>query len=246
MNRRFLLKVALGSLVGNGLGLRWAQSARAWSYIGSDGPDHWGELSPDYAACATGRHQSPIDLGRVEPVPMDSLQFDYRPTPLTLVNTGHTVRIDYASGSRLILEGQPFELLQFHFHDPSEHTRSGQHQPMEIHFVHRNAQTQDLVVLSVLVRAGQENPTLQKMWPYLPSQINQPSTVMREWVNARDLLPDTATSVFRYSGSLTTPPCSETVTWLVLGEPVTASLAQISQFYRLIGENARPTQSRPT
>lgn len=217
-----------------------AASTLDWDYSGDLGPNHWGDF-PDYALCATGQHQSPIDLDTLIPTTVD-LRCDYHSSPLKLTNNGHTIRVDYARGSTLTLDGESFELLQFHFHDPSEHTHIGEHQPMEIHFVHRQLQTQRLAVLSVLIQAGTHNPALDPIWQQLPQRMGQSVARSRHMINATALLPDDIIHAFRYSGSLTTPPCSENVIWLIATNPISAAPAQIDQFVALIGPNARPTQ----
>ncbi|MEO0542139.1 MAG: carbonic anhydrase family protein, partial [Cyanobacteria bacterium P01_A01_bin.105] len=135
MNRRDFLKMITVGCCGGPMSLCGSQPAAAseaipWSYAGQQGPAHWSELSPTYQLCRVGQQQSPIDLTVIAPGPVD-WQIDYRPSPLTVTNTGHTVRVDYAPGSVLTLDGQPFELRQFHFHHPSEHTQDHQHQRME-------------------------------------------------------------------------------------------------------------------
>lgn len=249
MNRRHFattsVKLMTASLLGSGFSLWRTKDAIAtptWSYQGQSGPDHWGDLSSDYRLCAQGLHQSPIDLDTLPAEPVH-WQHDYHPTPLKLTHDGHTIRADYAPGSSLTLYGERFELLQFHFHDPSEHSYRGQHQPMEIHFVHQQPQTQALAVVSVLVQAGASNPTLADLWQVLPQQAQQTTAPPQRFINAADLLPEHSTQAVKYGGSLTTPPCSEGVTWLVLTQTISATMDQINQFKASIGENARPTQA---
>ncbi|MEO1589731.1 MAG: carbonic anhydrase family protein [Cyanobacteria bacterium J06632_22] len=245
LSRRAVTQLTTMGLLGSSLG--WpaaAISSPRWSYRGKEGPEHWGELSTDYRLCNQGTHQSPIDLETLTPTTV-KWSYDYRPSQLTLTHNGHTIRADSPPGSTLTLENEVFELLQFHFHDPSEHTQAQQHQPMEIHFVHRHPQTRALAVLGVLVKTGPSNIALSQLWQALPEQVHQ-STSLSQPISAAQLLPTDSTQAFRYRGSLTTPPCSEDVTWLVLANPVTASTAQIERFKALIGTNARPTQQQPT
>ena len=206
LSRRHFIQSLTAGLGSGAVCLMGAKSAIAtpdWSYGSDTGPQHWSALSPDYQLCGTGQHQSPID---VDALSSKSVNWrpHYWPSPLVLVNTGHTIRADCAPGSTLSLDGEAFELIQFHFHTPSEHTRSGQHQPMEIHFVHRQPETGALLVLGIWAQVGQPNPTLDRIGAKLPQQPAV-SALLRQPVDAAALLPKDTTAL-RYSGSLTTPP----------------------------------------
>ena len=211
----------------------------AWSYEGSTGPDNWGKLSPDYAACAIGAQQSPVDLtGAVEAYPaMPSVH--WRTMPLRVKNNGHTIDVIAAPGSFMMLGTVLYELVQFHFHTPSEHVLEGQTFPMEIHFVHRS-EAGDLAVLGVFVMEGAANSALEPIWALMPKEPGEASSATM--IRPTDLLPDDG-ALDRYAGSLTTPPCSEIVTWSVYLEPIEASSAQIAAFSQLFGANARPIQA---
>jgi len=213
-----------------------------WSYRGETGPRYWGELKPEYALARTGRRQSPIDIRPASAVreELAPIEVSYDPTTIDIMNNGHTVEDDYHGGGHLRVDGRDFALAQFHFHAPSEHTVDGRHFPMEIHLVHRDAGG-DLAVVAALVEEGEECPTLGELERHFPRERGRAEEVEGMYVSAADLLPDSL-ACYRYSGSLTTPPCTEGVAWFVLEEPVEASRAQIDLFHEIIGGNNRPTQ----
>jgi carbonic anhydrase len=226
--------------------------ARSWSYRGATGTDFWGELAPEFQTCSSGQAQSPINiLTNVPPniegsgftLNVGSLNFNYQDTPLTIVNNGRTIRVDYQPGSSLTLDGEVYELLQFHFHQPSEHLISGKAEAMEAHFVHRHQTTGDLVVLAVLMSEGKLNQALDSIWQQIPQSDSPTSQVSDLTINALQLLPENSRQYYRYQGSLTTPPCSEIVTWLVLKQLVSVSKSQLTRFFAAIGNNARPVQA---
>ena len=212
-----------------------------WSYAGADGPAFWGSLAPAYAACSTGRRQSPIDISRARRSDAPPPVFDYRPSPLRIVNTGHTVQVNYAPGSRLILAGEVYGLLQFHFHAPAEHALAGMRAAMEVHFVHRSA-SGALAVVGAPMRVGRRNEALAPVFDNMPSSTGRAVPVAGASVDAAAVLPRDG-AYFLYSGSLTTPPCSEGVRWLVLADAIEASGEQVAAFRRVTGPNARPLQA---
>ena len=219
-------------------------NASSWSYRGETGTDFWGELDPEFQTCNIGKAQSPINIeGSGYSLDVGSLDFDYRDTPLTIVNNGRTIRVDYQPGSSLTLEGREYELLQFHFHQPSEHLISGKAASMEAHFVHQDRDTGDLVVLALLMSEGETNLALESIWQQISIADTQTSKVSDLTINALQLLPEDTKRYYRYQGSLTTPPCSEIVTWLVLKQPVEISRSQVASFLDVIGTNARPVQA---
>ncbi|WP_417318422.1 carbonic anhydrase [Emcibacter sp.] len=215
-------------------------TAPHWSYSGHDGPEYWGELSPKFHACSSGRSQSPIDIARIGGS-TDGIVTNYRLTALDVLNNGHTIQLNYEPGSTLMSEGREYELLQFHFHSPSEHTIEGRHFPLEVHLVHKD-DSGKLAVVGVMFREGQENPDLAALWNHMPENANT-GYVSSDLVNASNLLPSNLSFV-RYNGSLTTPPCSEGVRWHVVAEPLEASAAQIDKFLSVVQENNRPIQAR--
>ena len=213
-----------------------------WGYGSKDGPAAWGTLSPDYALCASGKAQTPIDLvaGAGAAAAPPELESGKRERPLALVNNGHTVQVADPGGDTLTLDGVSYRLVQFHFHDPSEHTLAGKSYPMELHLVHQSADGR-LAVLGVLIEEGAENATLAPLWRSLPRKADE-SGEARLALDTAALLP-TDRHVLRYSGSLTTPPCSEGVQWVVFRQPIALSHAQIAAFAEVIGDDHRPVQS---
>ena len=213
-----------------------------WGYKGAGGPEHWGDLNASFKTCSAGHRQSPINLEATEPAHLVPLSIHYKVSLINLVNNGHTVQANYGEGSYITLGNERYDLLQFHFHTPSEHRVADRSFPMEIHFVHRNKGGQ-LAVLGILVAPGDYNLAAREIWDRLPARAQTKSADTGALMNARDLLPED-TRYFRYSGSLTTPPCSENVNWLVLQTPVRFSEGQIAKLHRIIGMNARPAQAR--
>lgn len=212
-----------------------------WTYQAETGPKYWADLAPDFATCASGKSQSPINLTATESADLVDPDFHYEPAPLNILNNGHTVQVPYAPGSYFTLDGQQYNLLQFHFHSPSEHTVEGQPLDAELHLVHQSG-AGALAVVSVLLQADdtEDRASYSALSANLPNQAGD-KVRTGERVNAKDLLP-TTTTTYRYSGSLTTPPCSESVTWLVMTEPVTLSTQQISRYQQLLNHNNRPLQ----
>ncbi len=234
-----------------------------WGYSGSASPDKWGSISNEFALCSSGKRQSPVDIKNEKSAVLYPLRFQYQSIPLRVINNGHTLQANYdtVSGeqtvsiggkpylmqtksvysSTLMLGDVPYKLLQFHFHSPSEHARKGERYAMEVHLVHKNANG-NLAVVSVLLKRGRQNPILQKVLDNVSGRINEVNAAPGISVNATDLLPRNQ-QLFHYSGSLTTPPCSENVNWFVMTMPMEVSDKQISQFSNLIGKNARPLQA---
>lgn len=211
-----------------------------WGYGSGNGPEVWGELSPEFALCSEGTRQSPIDI--VDPVSRDlpGIVFDYRPTELHVVNNGHTIQVDYDEGSSIEVGGDRYGLVQFHFHAPSEHTVDGQRFAMEMHLVHRD-DTGELAVVGVLIRGGDAHEAFAAIQEHMPTEPDGSQHADGVTVDASHLLPADRLS-YRYDGSLTTPPCSEGVRWLLLTDPIALSEAQIAAFERVFEGNNRPVQ----
>ncbi len=212
-----------------------------WAYEGKEGPENWGQLSKDFRSCESGRMQSPIDIADGFTATGDPIEFDYYLTPLSIIHNGHTIQVNYKPGSGITVGGRRYELLQFHFHTPSEHAVGHARAAMEVHFVHKNA-TGQLAVVGALMQAGGENVALREIWASMPKKAGPAKVSKQVLVNGRDLLPRDR-SYYRYMGSLTTPPCSEGVNWFFLTQPITVSMEQVEQFAKAVGENARPLQA---
>jgi len=217
-----------------------ADHAVHWGYAGNEGPEYWGTLSSKFAMCASGKNQSPIDLTGFTEAELAPLQFSYTTEVTQLINNGHTVQANYQPGSNLVVDGHTFELKQFHFHVPSENHIDGQSYPMEAHLVHADAQG-NLAVVAVMFELGEANPGVETLWEQLPLHAGDENQVISS-VNAASLLP-AEQDYYRFNGSLTTPPCTEGVWWLVMKQPVPASREQIDKFTHAIHHpNNRPVQ----
>lgn len=244
----------IGLSLGLGLGLGWGtalaetQQGVHWDYQGTAGPEHWAELAPEFALCQQGKMQSPIDLAAayrqepslLPPAPLPPLEFFYQPVAVNLHNNGHTLQQQSPPRSNsLVAFGKRFDLVQVHFHAPSEHQMRGQTYPVEAHLVHQ-ATDGELAVVGVFIQRGAPNPTLQALWldPPAPGQIRQQTDLP---FNPRELLPRNRSYYF-YLGSLTTPPCTEGVRWFVLRKPITASETQLMRFTQHYTHNTRPLQ----
>lgn len=214
--------------------------AAHFTYEGEDGPEHWGDLSPAYATCKNGKSQTPIDITTTVKESLAPLQLNYNPTALRLINNGHTIQANYDAGSTMTMGGQTYNLVQFHFHTPSEHTINGKRYDMELHLVHKNA-AGDLAVVGILMEKGAASNLLQSLWSNLPDQVNQEKVVSNVMFNIKDSLPADQ-KYYNYSGSLTTPPCSENVNWILLKAPVTVSADQVGVLEKLFVTNSRPIQ----
>lgn len=213
-----------------------------WDYIGPADATHWADLDPDFIQCAEGKAQSPVDIRTSackEADQVTSIQFHYRPSVLDIVNNGHTIQADYQQASFIQCGEKFFDLVQFHFHSPSEHSVDGKKFPMEMHLVHRDI-NDELAVIGVFIQEGAENPAFQPIWEHLPDHAAEHFQLNLQ-VDVQDLLP-TDRSTYRYEGSLTTPPCSEGVHWFIMKSPISMSAAQLQKFQQLFKGNCRPIQ----
>jgi carbonic anhydrase len=220
-----------------------ADAAHAhWSYSGETGPEHWGSEDPAFAMCGTGKHQSPIDIGKTVVKDLPELKFDYNETALKVTDTGHSFQVNAASGSGGFTVGDDhYDFVQVHFHEPSEERVHGKQYSMVAHIVHKNAKG-ELAVVAVLIRMGKANKFLMPIFDNFPAKGTAESDVAGKSINVGNLLPSKL-GYYTFSGSLTTPPCSENVRWFVLKTPVEASAAQLKQFGARYEHNSRPTQA---
>ncbi len=217
-----------------------ASEGPEWGYTGGLGPEKWGTLDPGFALCDTGRHQSPIDIRGFVDADLPALKPDYSPGGTEVVNNGHAIQVNYNPGSTLTVDGIPFTLQQFHFHTPSENHVSGRSFPMEAHFVHADADG-NLAVLAVMFEQRATNIPLDELWKFMPRNAGG-RTPLGGPFDASTLLPPSM-DYYRFSGSLTTPPCSEGVRWLVLKDPVSVSSIQVDKLAEVLGHtNNRPIQ----
>lgn len=213
-----------------------------WGYTGHEGPDAWGSLSPKYAACSEGKNQSPVNVVTTMDADLEALALDYKAASTDVINNGHTVQLNFAAGSTLTIDGIAFELKQFHFHTPSENNIDGKSFPLEAHFVHLDKDG-NIAVLALMFEEGAENAELAKVWAKMPKNGGETNPLALADI-AKAMLPADL-DYYRFNGSLTTPPCTEGVRWLVLKTPVTVSKAQVEQFATVVhGANNRPIQAQ--
>ena len=214
-----------------------------WTYEGDKGPKAWGRLKPDFNVCALGKRQSPINIedGNTLQGPAEPLLFNYTPSNGTVLNNGHTIQVDVQGDNSITVRGGRYRLLQFHFHAPSEEQINGKRTAMVAHLVHRNDEGQ-LAVVALLLEPGAANPLIDKVWTYMPLEVNDRVRMPRDLLNLNELLPIDQ-RYYQFMGSLTTPPCTEGVLWTVLRQPLQISNAQLKLFTQLYPNNARPVQA---
>lgn len=211
-----------------------------WSYVGDEAPEKWGGLTDEWKLCSEGTQQSPIDISSTTVTTLSNIEVHYQPSPLAVVNNGHTIQVNYAPGSYVEVGGKRYDLLQYHFHSPSEHTIGGKRFDMVAHLVHKNAEGK-LGVIGVKMETGESHPAIASVFDNLPKGSGEKVDKADLLVNAADLLPGDL-RYFNYVGSLTTPPCSEGVNWMVLATPVKVSAEQVNTFRTLFPISARPVQ----
>jgi carbonic anhydrase len=211
-----------------------------WAYEGDAGPHHWGRLKPEFAKCSNGSRQSPIDIRDGIKVDLEALRFDYKPTAFRVIDNGRTVQVNLAPGNTIEVAGRRYGLLQFHFHRPSEERVDGRQFDMDVHLVHKDPEGR-IAVVAVLLERGSAQPVVQSVWNNLPLEKGE-EVPARTLLDLDALLP-AQRGYFTYIGSLTTPPCSEGVLWMVMKQPVAVSPEQVAIFERFYPMNARPIQS---
>jgi carbonic anhydrase len=219
-----------------------------FSYANPEGPDHWGDLDPAFATCKSGTKQSPVNLPSV--LRTDSSLAITRPMsgpiPLVVVNNGHAIQVKNTAAASVTIDNVKYDLAQFHFHSPSEHTIGGKSFDMEMHLVHKSADGK-LAVIALLFTKGAENQILKPLWASMPSAASEdPTTVDNVSIDVARLYPNEM-KFEHYEGSLTTPPCTESVSWFVLEPPAHGGLEmsaeQISRYQALMhGPTNRPVQ----
>jgi carbonic anhydrase len=233
-----MLMAMVSGLVAIGSGPAYSTE---FQYSGDEGPGFWGELEPAWQDCATNQRQSPIEIHKaVETLSLGRLHLDLHATAIDLTNKGHTIEETYAAGSTITVDGVVYDLLQFHFHTLSEHVLRGERGVMELHAVFKNASSGDLVVIGQLYKIGRKNRFLAKFDQLLPVHKGDHST-SSDLINVRDAFRG-INHYYTYPGSLTTPPCSPIVTWIVLKEFASMSKEQFERFNEILGNNFRPTQ----
>jgi len=217
--------------------------AKHWAYMGAVGPKHWSELNPKFGMCSEGKQQSPINIVPTKDTDLKPLDIQYKTGASGIINNGHTVQVNIKDGSVLKLDGANYKLKQFHFHVPSENNINGNAFPLEAHFVHATDDGK-LAVIAVMFQEGEANPVLAQAWKKLPTlEVGKEQKCGLTAEQIKSLMPKDK-SYYKFTGSLTTPPCSENVKWQVFKTPVTASKEQINAFFTLFGfPNNRPVQA---
>lgn len=211
-----------------------------WGYIGKGGPEHWGKLDPAFAICEQGKNQSPVNLTGFVEAELEPITFSYTGLVTEVVNSGRTIEANYTAGSTIQVAGKTFELKQFHFHSPGEHTLNGDSLPLEGYFVHE-AQDGSVAVIAVMYTLGEENQGIARLWKQMPNKSGQ-KAAMASQVRAEDLMPEER-DYYRYNGSLTIPPCLEGVIWMVMKQTVSVSREQVDEFGKIMHHsNSRPVQ----
>jgi carbonic anhydrase len=237
MKKKLLLSILVGLATSS---VSQASHQSHWSYTGNAGPKHWGELSPDYTLCSSGKNQSPVNLTGMIEGDLPPLIVNYKKGGFEIVNNGHSIQVNYAPGSTITIGDHRYELKQFHFHTPSENTIEGRSFPMEAHLVHADSQG-NLAVIAIMYDTGKANPELQKAWRWMPQKVGVKKT-LPDQLDANALMSGNL-DYDRFNGSLTTPPCSEGVVWIVMKAPGTVSQAQVKSFAKTMHhDNNRPLQ----
>lgn len=212
-----------------------------WTYTGDTGADKWGTLGAEFATCGTGQRQSPIDIRHTVRADLPPIQFAYKPVPLSIVDNGHTIKVDTPGAGNITVNGESFELIQFHFHKPSEEKINGKAYDMVVHLVHQSKEGK-LAVVGVLMEAGKEQALIRTLWTHLPLEPDKPANYPEVKIDPAQLLPKTRT-YYTFMGSLTTPPCTEGVLWMVMKTPLQVSKEQLAGFGTIYKSNVRPIQA---
>jgi carbonic anhydrase len=240
MNRRDALKALAGlALCPVCAPSGFAAEGAHWGYEGAMGPAKWGDVDAASKVCTVGLQQSPIDI--ISPIKsqLPPLKINWVKGADTIVNNGHTIQLNFAEGATLMVGTNTYKLLQVHFHRPSEHMIAGKSYPMEAHFVHRAA-SGALAVVGVLMSTGKANAAFAKVVAAMPVKQGPPVKADAGF-DPNAMLPKKL-GYYRYPGSLTTPPCAETVEWLLLTTPITVAESDVAAFAKLYPLNARPVQ----
>lgn len=209
-----------------------------WEYEQHGGAAKWGELDESYKACSLGTEQSPIDLSSAIKANVDPLKLDWKPQAFEIVNNGHTIQANAAPGSTLTIGKDTYNLVQFHFHSPSEHSIGGKRSTMEAHFVNSQPSGR-LAVVGVFMKAGRKNTAFAAIMRVAPRSEGEKA--LDKPLDPRQLLP-ASRALYRYKGSLTTPPCSEVVDWNIYEQPIEVAAEDIEAFRAIFPMNARPLQ----
>ena len=220
-----------------------AHTVPHWGYAaGAGAPENWGKLSPNFSACESGHNQSPIDIKKTVEANLPAIKFKYNMlSAADIINNGHTVQVNLWSGGEIILDGEQFTLKQFHFHTPSENTINGKNFPLEVHLVHLNKKN-EIAVVAIMFEPGEDDELLTALWQHIPLKAGESHKLDAKALKAMEFESE-LTSYYRFYGSLTTPPCTEGVRWIVMKNTRHVSQAQVLTFQKaLTHSNNRPVQ----
>ncbi len=236
----FLSLIAITGCSGISYAEKPAHPAPHWEYEGEAGAANWGGLDESFHLCEEGKAQSPFDIKESIEADLPPITFAYRPFSPQIVNNGHTIQVNVPQGSSIQVGRDIYQLLQFHFHTPSEYQVDSNSYPLEVHFVHKRTDGA-LGVVGVMFAEGVANEELGKIWKNIPYKAGQEKNDSKLTLDITKLLP-AGSLYYRFMGSLTTPPCSEGVNWHVMQQPISASKEQIDAFRKIYPMNARPLQ----
>jgi carbonic anhydrase len=240
LRKTVLIGSLLGLLITPALSAAQESHPPHWTYSGPESPKHWGTLDPSYSLCSLGHMQSPIDVRNAKPADLPVLKIDYQAVPLNIIDNGHTIQVNFPPGSTLTVSDRTYTLKQVHFHHPGEERINGKSFPLVAHLVHADADGH-LAVIAVLFEPGTANPLIDTLWKNIPAEKEKVQDVPSVSVRVQDLLPSDR-GYFTLAGSLTTPPCTEGVTWYVLKSHPTISPGQVAVFAKKYPMDARPVQ----
>lgn len=214
-----------------------------WGYSGHESPEFWGDLSADFSTCKTGKQQSPINITHALESNLPPLTWNYQTGGDEVVNNGHAIQVNYQEGSSVTIDDKEYAVKQFHFHHPSENTIDGRSFPLEAHIVHQSADGK-LAVVAIMFEYGEENSAIKSIWEQLPDTVGA-THPLKQSVSLNQLMPDEENrDYYRFNGSLTTPPCSEGVTWIVMKKYQTITKEEVAQFEKALKHtNNRPVQA---
>lgn len=217
----------------------FADGAAHWGYEGKVGPSNWGALEKEFAACKVGQMQAPIDIPSKAATPATApITTKYKASAGEIINNGHTIQVALADGGSAVLGGVDYKILQFHFHTPAEEKIDGKGFPFNAHLVHKSADGK-LAVIGILFNEGSENKSIKDIFANLPAKEGK--VALKTNFDAASMLPSSL-AYYNYAGSLTTPPCSEGVSFYILKTPVELSKDQLNAFKKIFKMNARPIQ----
>ncbi|OJV12011.1 MAG: hypothetical protein BGO27_00270 [Alphaproteobacteria bacterium 33-17] len=232
--------IAYGFLSVITLNNMYANDKESWTYTGEKGAENWGKIHPDYTVCETGKVQSPVNIKNYVEADLESIKYNYIKGSGKIIDKGLNFQLNFDSGNTIIAEKKTYELLQIHFHTPSEYHISNEAYPMELHLVHKEKDSNTLAVIGIMFEEGEANTEIEKMFKAIPSGDAKEVTI--DNLDLLKLLPKDE-KYFRFIGSLTTPPCDEGVNWFVMQQPITASKEQIEMYKNKYKMNARPLQN---